>query len=61
MRREGLCTGTGLLAEAGSLLQGRVLPIPGPRVHLTLKQRLVAVALADQAAAALARALASRG
>jgi len=42
-----------LLAEAGGLLQGRFLLTPGPRVQLTLEQRLVAVALADQAAAAL--------
>ena len=54
--REGLPAGTGteLLAEAGGLLQGRFLLTPGSRVQLTLEQRLVAVALADQAAAALA-------
>jgi len=46
-------TDTELLAEAGGLLQGRFLLTPGPRVQLTLEQRLVAVALADQAAAAL--------
>jgi len=53
--REGLPPGTDteLLAEAGGLLQGRFLLTPGPRVQLTLEQRLVAVALADQAAAAL--------
>jgi hypothetical protein len=54
--REGLRPGTHteLLAEAGDLLQGRFLLTPGPRTQLTLEQRLVAVALADQAAAALA-------
>jgi hypothetical protein len=54
--REGLSPGTDteLLAEAGGLLQGRFLLTPGPPVRLPLEQRLVAVALADQAAAALA-------
>ena len=54
--REGLPPGTDteLLAEAGGLLQGRFLLTPGPRRRLTVEQRLVAVALADQAAAALA-------
>jgi K+-sensing histidine kinase KdpD len=54
--RQGLPPGTDteLLAEAGGLLQGRFLLTPGPRVPLSLEQRLVAVALADQAAAALA-------
>jgi K+-sensing histidine kinase KdpD len=54
--REGLPPGTDteLLAEAGGLLQGRFLLTPGPRGRLTAEQRLVAVALADQAAAALA-------
>jgi hypothetical protein len=61
--REGLPPGTHteLLAEAGGLLQGRFLLTLGPRTQLTLEQRLVAVALADQAAAALASGrLASR-
>src|SRR6516164_8921159 len=54
--REGLPAGTDteLLAETGGLLQGRFLLTPGSRVRLTLEQRLVAIALADQAAAALA-------
>ena len=61
--REGLPPGTHteLLAEASGLLQGRFLLTPGPRTQLTLEQRLVAVARADQAAAALASGrLASR-
>jgi len=54
--RENLPTGTDieLLAEAGGLLQGRFLLTPGPGTHPGLEQRLVAVALADQAGAALA-------
>jgi K+-sensing histidine kinase KdpD len=53
---DGLPTGTAteLLVEAGGLLQGRFLLTPGPGTHATLEQRLVAVALADQAGAALA-------
>jgi K+-sensing histidine kinase KdpD len=52
---------TELLVEAGGLLQGRFLLTPGPDTHPTLEQRLVAVALADQAGAALAgRRLAGR-
>jgi hypothetical protein len=47
---------TELLAEAGGLLQGRFLLTPGPQARPTLEQRLVAVGLADQAAAALAGA-----
>jgi K+-sensing histidine kinase KdpD len=43
-----------LLAEAGGLLQGRFLLTPGPQTHPALEQRMVAVALADQAGAALA-------
>jgi hypothetical protein len=42
-----------LLAEAGGLLQGRFLLTPGPGTRPALEQRLVAVALADQAGAAL--------
>jgi hypothetical protein len=42
-----------LLAEAGGLLQGRFLLTAGPGTRPTLEQRLVAVALADQAGAAL--------
>jgi K+-sensing histidine kinase KdpD len=45
---------TELLAEAGGLLQGRFLLTPGPRTRPTREQLLVAVALADQAGAALA-------
>jgi len=45
---------TELLAESGGLLQGRFLMTPLPGAHPTLEQRLVAVALADQAGAALA-------
>jgi hypothetical protein len=54
--RAGLPGGTDieLLAEAGGLLQGRFLLTPGPRTLPSLEQRLVAVALADQAGAALA-------
>jgi K+-sensing histidine kinase KdpD len=44
---------TELLAEAGGLLQGRFLLTPGPQTRPTLEQRLIAVALADQAGAAL--------
>lgn len=44
-----------LLAEAGGLLQGRFLLTPGPGTRPALEQRLVAVALADQAGAALSR------
>ena len=54
--RDGLpqSTETELLAEAGGLLQGRFLMAAQPGSHPTREQRLVAVALADQAAAALA-------
>ncbi len=53
---EGLPPGTDteLLVEAGGLLQGRFLLTPGPRTRPSHEQRLVAVALADQAGAALA-------
>jgi K+-sensing histidine kinase KdpD len=47
---------TELLAEADGLLMGRFLMTPRPGAHPTLEQRLVAVALADQAGAALANA-----
>ena len=47
-------TDTELLVEAGGLLQGRFMLTPGPRTHPTAEQLLVAVALADQAGAALA-------
>ncbi len=43
-----------LLAEAGGMLRGRFLMTALPGAHPTLEQRLVAVALADQVAAALA-------
>jgi K+-sensing histidine kinase KdpD len=46
---------TELLAEAGGLLMGRFLLTPGPG-RPTVEQRLVAVGLAGQAAAALASA-----
>jgi K+-sensing histidine kinase KdpD len=60
---EGLPTGvdTELLVEAGGLLQGRFLLTPGPGTRATLEQRLVAVALADQAGAALASGRLARG
>jgi K+-sensing histidine kinase KdpD len=45
---------TELLAESGGLLQGRFLMRAGPGSHPTREQRLVAIALADQVAAALA-------
>jgi hypothetical protein len=60
---EGLPPGTDteLLVEAGGLLQGRFLLTPGPGTRPTVEQLLVAVALADQAGAALAgRRLASQ-
>jgi hypothetical protein len=47
---------TELLAEADGLLMGRFLMAPLPGAHPTLEQRLVAVALADQAGAALGNA-----
>jgi hypothetical protein len=40
---------TELLAEADGLLMGRFLMSPLPGAHPTLEQRLVAIALADQA------------
>ena len=46
---------TELLAEAGGLLMGRFLLTPGTG-RPTVEQRLVAVGLVDQAAAALAGA-----
>lgn len=54
--REGLPAGvdTELLVEADGLLQGRFLLTPRPGMRTSLEQRLVAVALADQAGAALA-------
>ena len=56
--RDGLpfSIGTELLAEADGLLMGRFLMTPLPGAHPTLEQRLVAVALADQAGAALGNA-----
>jgi hypothetical protein len=55
VERDGLPAGADieLLAEAGGLLQGRFLLTPRPGVRPSLEQRLVAVAFADQAAAAL--------
>ena len=60
--RDGLppSTDTELLAEANGFLQGRFLMTPQPGAHPTHEQRLVAVALADQAAAALASSLSVR-
>jgi K+-sensing histidine kinase KdpD len=56
IERAGLTAGTEieLLVEAGGLLQGRFLLTPGPLTHPSLEERLVAVALADQAGSALA-------
>jgi K+-sensing histidine kinase KdpD len=47
---------TELLAEAGGLLMGRFLLTPGAGTRPSLEQRLAAIGLADQAAAALAGA-----
>ena len=60
--RDGLppSTDTELLAEANGFLQGRFLMTPQPGAHPTHEQRLVAVALGDQAAAALASSLSVR-
>jgi hypothetical protein len=57
VEREGFPPGRDieLLAEAGGLLQGRFLLTPGTRTRPSLEQLLVAVALADQAGAALSR------
>jgi K+-sensing histidine kinase KdpD len=54
--RDGLPSSidTELLAEADGFLQGRFLMTPLPGAHPTREQLLVAVALADQAGAALA-------
>ncbi len=46
--------GTELLVESGGRLQGRFLMLPDPAARPTREQLLVAVALADQAGAALA-------
>jgi hypothetical protein len=51
---------TELLAEADGLLMGRFLMSPLPGAHPALEQRLVAIALADQAGAALANARRAR-
>ncbi len=55
VERERLLPGrdTGLLAEAGGLLKGWFLLTAGPGMRSSLEQRLVAVALAGQAGAAL--------
>ncbi len=50
-----------LLVESGGRLQGRFLMQPDPDAPPTREQLLVAVALADQAGAALAPATRSRG
>ena len=47
-------TGLELLVESGGRLQGRFLMQPGPEARPSREQLLVAVALADQAGAALA-------
>ena len=47
-------SGVELLAESGGRLQGRFLMQPGPAGPPSREQLLVAVALADQAGAALA-------
>jgi len=47
-------TDTELLVEAGGVFQGRFLMTPLPGARPTLEQRLLAVALADQAGASLA-------
>jgi K+-sensing histidine kinase KdpD len=52
--REGWPGDAELLAECQGILQGRFLLVPGPGSRPTPEQRLVAVALADQVAAALA-------
>jgi hypothetical protein len=51
---------TELLAEADGLLMGRFLMTPLPGAHPSMEQRLVAIALADQAGAALANARRAR-
>ena len=51
---------TELLAEAGGFLQGRFLMTPTAGAHPTREQRLVAVALAAEAGAALASSRAVR-
>jgi K+-sensing histidine kinase KdpD len=53
---DGLPTGTDveLLVESGGVFQGRFLMTPSPGARPILEQRLLAVALADQAGAALA-------
>ena len=45
---------TELLVESGGLFQGRFLMTPRPGARPTLEQRLLAIAFADQAGAALA-------
>ena len=50
----------GILAEADGLLMGRFLMSPLPGAHPALEQRLVAIALADQAGAALFNARRAR-
>ncbi len=49
----GLPGDTELLVESGGILQGRFLLTPVPGAQVTLEQRLVAIALADQVGAAL--------
>jgi len=54
--RDGFPAGgdTELLVESGGLFQGRFLMTPRPGARPTLEQRLLAIAFADQAGAALA-------
>lgn len=62
LRTTSLPEGTDLelLVESGGRLQGRFLMRPDPSVPLTREQLLVAVALADQAGAALAASYPAR-
>ena len=53
VRRDGLPDATELLVESGGRLQGRFLMRPAPGARPAREQLLVAVALADQAGAAL--------
>ena len=53
--RDGFPAGdTELLVESGGVFQGRFLMTPRPGARPTLEQRLLAIAFADQAGAALA-------
>ena len=54
VQANGMPPTTELLVESGGRLQGRFLMQPEPSARPTREQLLVAVALADQAGAALA-------